>query len=117
MCNYAYTQPQFVTFYYHLGQKVYTINFNVKELSEGEVQGGQRFSYNTVTLPVGQYDRDTVISTLIRQRYRDDEMQAIINNYLLDPEDVEAITEFNLMQEYRKFAKTVADQFLQTINQ
>lgn len=113
--NYADATPQFVTFERHLGQKVYTINFNVEEMSGEETENGQRFRYNTVTLPVGQFDRDTVISTLIRQRYRDDEMQAIINNYLLDPDDKEAVTEFNVMQDYRKFAKTVADKFLQAI--
>lgn len=31
--NYADATPQFVTFERHLGQKVYTINFNVEEMS------------------------------------------------------------------------------------
>ena len=114
--NYADCPPQFATFERHLGQKVYTINFNVEEQDGTESQNGQRYRYNTVTLPVGQFDRATVISTLIRQKYRDDEMQAIINNYLLDPEDAEAVAEFNMMQEYRRFAKTVADAFIQTLD-
>ena len=113
--NYADCPPPFVTFERHLGQKVYTINFRVEELSGEEAQDGRKFRYNTVTLPVGQYDRDTVISTLIRQKYRDDEMQAIVNNYLFDKDDEEALAEFNVMQEYRRFAKKVADQFLQEI--
>ena len=113
--NYADCPPSFVTFERHLGQKVYTINFQVEELSGEEAQDGRKFRYNTVTLPVGQYDRDTVISTLIRQKYRDDEMQAIVNNYLFDKDDEEALAEFNVMQEYRRFAKKVADQFLQEI--
>lgn len=113
--NYSDCKPQFVTCERHLGQNVYTINFNVIELSEEEQENGQKYRYNTVIFPVGQYDRDTVISTLIRQKYRDDEMQAIINNYLLDSNDEEAIREFNAMQEYRKYAKQVADLFLQAI--
>lgn len=113
--NYADCPPQFVTFERHLGQKVYTINFQVEELQGSELQDGRKYRYNTITLPVGQYDRDTVISALIRQKYRDDEMQAIINNYLLDQDDKEAVEEFNMMQEYRKFAKNLADKFLQAI--
>ena len=114
--NYADCPPQLATFERHLGQKVYTINFNIEELDDTETQDGRRYRYNTVTLPVGKFDRDTIISTLIRQKYRDDEMQAIINNYLLDPEDAEAVAEFNMMQEYRRFAKTVADEFLQILD-
>lgn len=114
--NHADCMPQFISCSRHLGQKVYTINFHIEELGEDERQDGQRFRYHTVTLPIGQYDRATVISTLIRQKYRDDEMQAIINNYLLDPDDEEVVAEFNEMQEYRRFAKTLADEFLQAID-
>ena len=30
--------------------------------------------------------------------------------------DAEAVAEFNMMQEYRRFAKTIADSFLQAID-
>ncbi len=81
--NYSNEEPQFVTCDRHLGQKVYTINFNIEEI-EDEEQYGQRYRYCSVTLPVGRYDRSAVISAIIRHRYDDDKMQAIINNYL-DP--------------------------------
>lgn len=114
MYDYLDVQPPFITYTRHLGQKVYTINFNVEEVNESDSYEC-KFRYNTVTLPVGRYDRATVISAIIRQRYSDDEMQAIINNYLLDPNNSEAVVEFNEMQEYRKHAKNIADQFLQEI--
>lgn len=115
MYNYVDCPPQFVTYTRYLGQKVYTINYGLEEVIAEESQGELKYRYVTTSLPAGQYDRATVISTIIRQKYRDDEMQAIINNYLLDPEDPEALLEFNQMQEYRKFAKRVADDFLKAI--
>lgn len=114
--NYSNEEPQFVTCDRHLGQKVYTINFNIEEI-EDEEQYGQRYRYCSVTLPVGRYDRSAVISAIIRHRYDDDKMQAIINNYLLDKGDVESVMEFDAMQEYRKFAKKIADMFLETISE
>lgn len=112
--NYTDAPPQFVTYKKHLGQKIYTINYHVEHIDYDE-QHGQPWRYSTVTLPVGRYDRATVISAVIRQRYSDDEMQAIINNYLLDPTDAEAIMEFNAMQDYRRFAKSLADEFIKEI--
>ena len=87
------------------------MNINIEKVDNDT----ERYRFSSVTLPVGQYDRATVISAIIRQRYSDDEMQAIINNYLLDPNDAEAVKEFNEMQAYRKHAKNIADQFLQEI--
>jgi hypothetical protein len=39
-------------------------------------------------------------------------MQAVINNYLPDPEDAYAIDEFNKMQAWRKEAKEIAKEAL-----
>ena len=112
MYRYSDTQPQFVTHTCHLGRKVYTINYNIKEVALGF---GGKYRYNTITLPVGQYDRATVISAIIRHKYSDDKMQAIINNYLLDPNNEEVVKEFIEMQEYRRFAKSLADDFIKEI--
>lgn len=113
--NYSDIEPQFVTCERNLGRNVYTINFDVKKLAEVEVIDGQKYKYHTITLPAGRYDRSTVISSIICQRYSNDEMQAIINNYLLDGTDEDALQEFIAMQEYRKFAKQLADKFLAEI--
>ena len=39
-------------------------------------------------------------------------MQAVINNYLLDPEDEAVVKEFNTMQAWRKKAKEIAKEAL-----
>lgn len=114
--NYSDIEPQFVTCERNLGRNVYTINFGVVKLTKKEQADGQKYKYHSITLPAGQYDRSTVISAIICQRYTNDEMQAIINNYLLDNTDEEAIQEFNAMQEYRRFAKRTADEFLAVIS-
>lgn len=113
--NYSDTRPQIFTFERVLGRKKYSINFDVVELPEAE--DNQRFRYQSVTLPAGEYNRATVISSIIRSRYSDDEMQAVINNYLLDEHDEGLVAEFNAMQDCRKFAKSVATEFAEAIGE
>lgn len=113
--NYSDIVPQFVTCERDLGRNVYTINFDVEKLKKSEAVEERKYKYLSVTLPAGMYDRNTVISTIICNRYSNDEMQAIINNYLLDSSDEEAVAEFDEMQHYRKHAKEIADKFLAEI--
>jgi hypothetical protein len=109
---YSDVLPQIATYYRHLGQRVYTINFNVQEIEDNELG---KYRYNSVTLPVGKYDRDTIINTIIRYKYREDEMEATINNYLLDSEDEETVNSFKEMQEWRRLAKDTAKEVLEII--
>ena len=81
---------------------LYTINF--------DQQGDTCQSVN-----VAKVDYPTVTSAIIRHRYPDDDMTAVINNYLLSPDDDVAKSEFGAMQEWRKHAKEVADQVLNPI--
>ena len=81
---------------------LYTINF--------DQQGDTCQSVN-----VAKVDYPTVTSAIIRHRYPDDDMTAVINNYLLSPDDDVAKSEFGAMQEWRKHAKEVADHVLNPI--
>ena len=58
---------------------------------------------------------DYLVSNLIKVKYTNDRMQAIINNYLLE-QDEQTIAEFNEMQEWRKLSKTVAKDILSNVN-
>ena len=49
---------------------------------------------------------------LIQYKYPIDKMQAVINNYLLDPNDDYAIDEGSAMQAWRKEAKEIAKEAL-----
>lgn len=111
--NYQYSdiEPQFVICNRNLGRNEYTINFDVEELDKKERTSGRKFRYQSITLPPGEYNRDTVISSLVCSHYTNDEMTAVINNYLLDDGDPESISEFKEMQEWRKHSKLLADKF------
>ena len=74
---------------------LYTINFDQQDDTCQSVN-------------VTKVDYPTVTSAIIRHRYPDDDMTAVINNYLLSPDDDVAKSEFGAMQEWRKHAKEVA---------
>lgn len=52
------------------------------------------------------YER--IVSAIVNDGYSTDEMQAIINNHLLDSGNEDTEAEFQTMQEWRTLAKTVA---------
>lgn len=54
------------------------------------------------------YDRATLINAIITDRYPNGQMEAIINNHLLDPSDQEHEAEFIAMQSFRSKAKSIA---------
>lgn len=64
----------------------------------------------TLVLPLGEPTKGAVANLLIRLRYPQDEMEAIINNYLLDPSGEEAKAEFAAMQAYRTECKRCAEE-------
>ena len=75
-----------------------------------------RDNYRYVTLPPGIPTRSDVINAVITEEYPLDKMEAVINNYLLDPEDEEAKAEMDAMQDFRKAAKKFADEVIEEIN-
>lgn len=58
------------------------------------------------------YNYGDLVNTFITMIYSNQEMTAIINNYLLDPTDEVALNEFNEMQNVRKEAKELAKYLL-----
>lgn len=87
-------------------QKWVYINFNV-------TYDGDMFAYEQVLIEFAKFDYAGVVDALISHKYPNDKMQAVINNYLLDPEDAYAIDEFNKMQAWRKEAKEIAKQVME----
>lgn len=60
-------------------------------------------------------DRSRVINAIVTAEYPEDRMDAVINNYLLNPEDVERKAEFQEMQLWRVHAKEVATQVMESV--
>ena len=106
------------------------LNFNIHEMSDEELKElylkenegiellseepdeyykeAHKFRYESVDLPIGKWGYSNLVDALITYKYPNDKMTAIVNNYLLDPNDEEALQEFTQMQEWRKFAKELA---------
>lgn len=55
---------------------------------------------------------DEIVSTLIREKYSNNDVEAIFANYLSDKENTKYINEFNTFQEYRENCKKEAKLFI-----
>lgn len=83
------------------GRTTFFINIDIE-------QSNEMFDYQSIKVEYGKWNYSGVVDALVQYKYPTDKMQAVINNYLLDPEDVYAVDEFNKMQEWRKEAKEIA---------
>lgn len=98
-------RPELVDKYILFATQRYAVNIDV-------VEKGNSFIYEQVEIPAGRWEYSGVVDALVQFKYPIDKMQAVINNYLLDPEDAYAIDEFNKMQAWRKEAKEIAKEAL-----
>ena len=103
---YGNEKPDSVVMKLRLGQRQYTVNFNVQSAEGTEY----RYRWQSVTLEPGVWEYGSLVSAIIAERYPEDAMQAVVNNYLLEPRTDEAVAEFTAMQSWRAFAKDVAHQ-------
>lgn len=99
------TKPNIVETYIEFATKRYAVNIGAAYNIDG-------WEYDRVIIPAGKWDYSGVVDALVQYKYPIDKMQAVINNYLLDPEDAYAIGEFNKMQAWRKEAKEIAKEAL-----
>ena len=101
----SYTKPDILETYVLGGVRRYHINIDV-------VQNGEMYKWEQVNVPIEKWDYSGIVDALVSHKYPIDKMQAVINNYLLAPEDAYAIDEFNAMQAWRKEAKEIAKEAL-----
>ena len=99
-------RPNLVTIEVIKGRITYFVNFEI-------VQNENMFHYDQVVIEYNKFNYEGVVDALIQYKYPIDKMQAVINNYLLDPNESYAIDEFNAMQAWRKEAKEIAKQALE----
>ncbi len=102
------TETQDVVIGNHLGMKKMTIRVGMD-------------SSNSVTLPPSVWNYGAIVNALIRDKYSESEVEAIISNSLLLMQDssavseedgTEKVSEFNTFQEYREKCKTRAKELL-----
>lgn len=88
-----------------LGQQIATF-------SVSEEQDDGTYKYQIYTLEPAVLDYDSIVNAIVSKEYPNDKMQAVINNYLLDPSNKDTTKEFNDMQAFRKKAKDWAKDLL-----
>lgn len=100
------------------------ITFDVEEVkvkNEAMGEGGEvpeTTQYAAYCVRVDEpVTRDRIIAAIITAAYPSDEMQAIINNHLLDPTDEEHEAEFNEMQQWRTHAKEIASKVMNPLGE
>lgn len=93
-----------------LGQQIATFLVSEK-------QDNGTYKYQTYTLKPAVLDYDSIVDAIISKEYPNDKMQAIINNYLLDPSNEDTTKEFNDMQAFRKKAKDWAKDLLNYVKE
>lgn len=88
------------------GQERVKVPYDIFEVSPGI------FSWRELDMRATNFNYGGLVAEIVGISYSDSEMTAVINNYLLDPEDEDAKREFIEMQECRKKAKEIARQIL-----
>lgn len=93
-----------------LGQQIATF-------SVSEKQDDGTYKYQIYTLEPAVLDYDSIVNAIVSREYPNDKMQAIINNYLLDPSNKDTTKEFNDMQAFRMKAKDWAKDLLNYVKE
>lgn len=91
-----------IQYYKAMGINMVRVPYDIIEVSPGV------FTWREISVRFTEFNYGGLVNALISIKYPSDMMTAVINNYLLDPENVEAKTEFNVMQDYRKECKAIA---------
>lgn len=103
-----------------LGRIVYTIDLLIE--IDGDKEGV------TINLPPGKWNKSIVVDKLIRSKYPQDAVEAIINNHFLNisewldkkfkGEDILFVDlEYDKLQEWRKISKNLADDIIKRIEE
>ena len=112
-------EPSLMSIGYDVDDVIYAaINVNICKLTDGTYEWDSlvlpEFALNNIHKADAETKRAVLIAHIIKAYYNDNQMTAIINNYLLDPEDVEHKQEFFEMQKVRKMAKDTARQIIKS---
>jgi hypothetical protein len=91
---------------YYYGQPYAIINFDIEEVA-GE------YEYESLELPKFAWNRATIISAIVRCHYTQDDVEAIINNHIGEPEKEEYTEDFNRLQAWRRHSKDVAHDLIE----
>lgn len=78
------------------------IRFDIREVEEGFECNEVEYNHKE---GLSSSDFGSMVSCIIRGKYSEDDVEAILNNYLADPENERYVAEFNSLQSWRNEAK------------
>lgn len=112
--TYGPYEPETVTTAIVCGQKQRTVRIDIAKSEEQPDAYGMPGDYRwkEIALPPGVWGYGVLVAAIVRTRYSDDEMTAIINNHLLDADNAETRAEWDAMQAWRAEAKATAHRLL-----
>lgn len=112
--NYSLDKPESIVIGYDLGRKRVTINVDVEKTEDG-------YTYTSITLPTHVWNYGAIVSALVRTKYSESEVEAIVSNSLLlmqspssvsDEDSEKKVSEFNEFQTWREKCKARAKELL-----
>lgn len=109
------TKPQQIRYKIRLGLREYTIAFDLQE-SDSECATAQKYNWKEATFSLGTPSYADLVAAIVKGRYSDNDMAALINNHLLNDGDEEHEAEWKAMQEWRAEAKQLAKTILDELN-
>lgn len=109
------SEPQQIRYKIRLGLREYTIAFDVQESAEAQ-ENSQKYSWTEATFSLGTPSYSDLVAAIIKGRYNDNDMAALINNHLLNDGSEEHEAEWNVMQEWRAEAKQLAKSILDELS-
>ena len=71
-----------------------------------------RILTDKVSIICDTYNVSNLINAFVREKYSASQVEAIVNNYLLDATNEKYLKEFNDMQEWRKEVKDIAKKII-----
>lgn len=71
----------------------------------------------SVSMALSEVSRNKLIAAIIRSKYSVDDMEAVVNNFVSDPESDKATKDFKDMNEWRKLAKRVATSAIEVMRE
>lgn len=107
-------KPESIVIGYDLGRKKVTMHVDVEKTEDGYV-------FNSITLPTHVWNYGAIVSALIRTKYSESDVEAIVSNSLMlmqnpssvsDEETTDKVTEFNEFQKWREKCKARAKELL-----
>lgn len=107
-------RPPQVSVSWSFGMPSYTVCVDVEEVPRDDADAPAEFRWTCIRLAEGRLSYDTLVAALVRTRYPDDAMTAIINNHLLDPGNAGTEAEWQQMQQWRARAKALAREIIDT---